>query len=64
MPKRFAVSRWLKIGAVVSLGTVFQAGGCAVDTQALAAELLTTFAGLLISTFVNNFFGVGFGFGL
>lgn len=62
MRKGFAPTRWLKIGSVVSMGMVFQAGGCAVDPQALAIDLLQTFAGILISTLVNNFFGVGFGF--
>ena len=59
MQKTFACTRLLKLSSMAALGMLFQAGGCALDPQALAASFVNTFSTILIGNFVSNFFGVG-----
>jgi hypothetical protein len=48
-----------RIMPVVSAGLLFQAGGCAFDTNSLVAGLASTIANQLISSFVYGAFNIG-----
>lgn len=47
-----------KLLYVATVGTMFQATGCTVDTAGLASSFLTTFINFAINNFVNAQLGV------
>jgi len=52
-----------RLTALATVGVVFQAASCTLDPQTLGLELTASFLALLVSSFVNNVFGVvGTGF--
>ncbi len=59
--KRRTMHRLIKLGSIASTGMMFQAAGCtALDVDALANTLVTTFSTLFINSLVGGLFGVGF----
>ena len=62
MRKRLTSTRLLKLGSIATGGMLFQTAGCAPEAQALVETFATSFLNLLISSFVSNLFGVGYGF--
>lgn len=51
-----------RLTSLCTIGLVYQAAGCALDPQTIGFELAASFLALLVSTFVNNIFGVTGGF--
>jgi hypothetical protein len=55
-----AYHRLVRLGSIASLGMLFQAGGCAIDTSGIATALVSTFSSLFVNSLVSGFLGTGF----
>jgi hypothetical protein len=61
MLKRYSTTRWFNLGALLTAGTLFQAGGCNFDTTGLASSFFNTFVSLAVNSYVNGALGLGTG---